>query len=70
MSTDHAVGHGDVVVLAELDEEVEPVEGRGRLERLEALKALEAHLVAEHPHVHRALQLIHFFGSLFIDIRF
>ena len=56
--THHALSHGDVVVLAELDEEVQHVEGGGGGEGLQALEALEAHLVTEHPHVQRALQFV------------
>ena len=62
--TDHAVGHGDVVVLAELDEEVQHVEGGGGGEGVHALEALVGHLVAKHPHVQGPLQLVQLVGLL------
>ena len=46
------------MTVAELEEGVQQVEGGGCGEGLQALEAFEGHLVAHHPRVHPALDVI------------
>jgi hypothetical protein len=54
----HALGEAVVMVLGELDEEVEDVEGVAAAEGAEALDAAKGQLVAEDTGKARSLQLV------------